>query len=440
MRLPPSVRYALVLTSLALRAPPALAHAGLPETSNVTVRRGHPEDLFVGTTFGAVVSRDSGKTWRWICPQAMLYGGWRPESFLWQAHGELLAATGASLIRSRDGGCTWEAHPFFSSRNLWPSGLESPASTPSRAWVTTARAAAPNGLFRSDDGGETFTETSLKSTTDVYTAVKVAPSDPRRLYVSASTPKGLRIFRSDNEGSTWEEIPQPFPEYSVDSRPYDLLILRIAENDPDHLWARVTAQGWTYLLESKDGGHTFQSVLHPPNQDHDGLDEYLVGIEVSADGRTVWAATYTRFFRIRDGGPTTLLSLPEGNACADRQGDALLVCGSTWVHDWALARTRDEGDTYEPLFSLPHILPSACPAGTPTQDVCRPLWPQFAPSIGADPTLPPEEPVEVDAGTPEAPPKKSGCSSTGGLVPTACLLTLTPLLRSRRRDPESSRR
>jgi hypothetical protein len=306
--------------------------------------------------------------------------------------------------------------------------------------VTTARASAPNGLFRSDDGGESFTAVdSLRSTTHVYTAVKVAPSNTRRLYVSGDTPDGPSLFRSDDEGSTWTELPHPFPEYSGTSRPYDLRVLRVAENDPDHLWARVTAQNWIYLLESRDGGHSFQSILHPPQQNEEGIDEDLVGIEVSADGRTVWAATPTRFFRIREGGPTTLLSRPEGNACAERQGDTLLVCGSTWVHDWALARTRDDGDTYEPLFSLPDVLPPACPADTPTQNLCRPRWPQFAPAIGADATLPPEETTGENAGTPEPPPKKSGCSSAQGLVPAALLLALTPFLRSRRREPETPR-
>ena len=75
-RLPP--RWSLLLALLALRAAPALAHNGLPETSTISVRRGSEEDLIVGATFGAVISPDRGQTWRWICPDGMCMVAWRP--------------------------------------------------------------------------------------------------------------------------------------------------------------------------------------------------------------------------------------------------------------------------------------------------------------------------------------------------------------------------
>lgn len=434
-----------VLAALASSPSVALAHAGLPETSNITVRRDHPEELFVGATFGAVVSRDSGKTWQWVCLDAMGDVGWLPESFLWQAQGDLLAATGRSLIRSRDSGCTWTTHSYFATRQLRVVGLASPASQPSRVWVVTTRfdnVTDPSpGLYRSEDGGDTFT---LAHPGTGFKAVQVAPSDPKRLYVSGNIMGGVRLFRSSDEGGTWEEIIPTLPAF--ERPPYDLAVLRVAENDPDHLWARVASNRDTppagvfyYVLESKDGGRTFQSVLRSPELTVDGVDEYLVSIETSADAGTLWAATPSRFFRSRNAQPATRLPLPEGNACVQREGDTLLVCGSTWVHDWALARTRDEGDTYEPLLSLPNVQPpSWCPAGTPVHDRCRALWPQFAASIGADPTL--VGGGAPDAGTgepPPPPPKPSGCSATGGLVPAACFLVLAFFRRSRRCNPET---
>ncbi|WP_375768644.1 hypothetical protein NR798_44365 [Archangium gephyra] len=452
MKLLSSLRRGVLLAPLALLTTPALAHLGYPDTTSVTVRRGHPEDMFLGATFGAVISRDSGKTWSWICPESMNYGGWRPETFLWQPDGTLLAATGAALIRSDDAGCTWTVHDYFKAQGLWPMGLASPPANPSRLWVTTGRSASPNGIFRSDDGGATFSP-SLRSDTAVFTAVKVAPSDPRRVYVSGGTATGLRIYRSDDEGEHWEEIAHPFPEYSAGSRPYDLFVLRVSDTDPDRLWARVSWQGWTYVLESTDGGRTFRSVLHPEGQERDAIDEYLIGMEVSPDGNTLWAATPTRLFRVRAGeSQATLLPLPDGNACVQREGDVLYVCGASRVHDWALATTTDEGQTYTPRFNLPDTRPLACPAGTPTHEVCRPRWPQFAPTIGADPSLPSEETGDggtvdggADAGTADAgttdplpePPKK-GCSSATGLLPAACLLVLSTLRRPRRRHhPEN---
>ncbi len=440
MKLLTSLRCWLVLVPLVLRAAPALGHAGFPDTTSVTVRRDHPEDIFVGATFGAVISRDSGKSWQWLCPQGLGYGGWPPDSYLWQPDGDLLAATGNALLRSRDGGCSWQPHSYFSSRNLWPARLVSPASTSSRLWVVTNRSGVSNGLYRSDDGGETFTDTSLKSADGIFTGVQVAPSDTRRLYVSGQTPAGIYLYRSENEGETWTPLPHPFTEYANEfSRPYDFVVLKVDPTNPDHLWARVTAVGWMYILESTDGGQSFQSILKPPGQAVDGLDEYLIGLEVSADGNTIWVATPTRLFRKRAGEAPVLLTLPTGNACVERQPDnSLLMCGADREHGWVLGRTRDEGQTYTPLFALTDIKPPTCPAGTPVHDRCLSLWPQFAESIGIT-----TEPAPVDAGTPgepepPAPPAQGcSCSSTGGLFPAACLLAFATLRRFRRRHPEN---
>jgi len=441
--------YPSLLLLLSLRAAPTLAHAGLPETSNVTVRREHPEDLMMGATFGAVVSRDEGRSWRWICPEAMARANWRAGSFLWQSGGQMLVATGTLLLRSRDAGCSWQAHPFFGEAGLWPTHLTSHPSEPLRLWVVTGRPNTPNALYRSDDGGETFSDTGLLRTDATFNAVEVAPSEPRRLYVSGHTPDGPRVFRSSDAGATWEELPPLAPELT---RAYGLQLMRVAENDADHLWAHISSQGSTYVLESQDGGRSFQSVLT--------LDEPLINAESSADGRTLWVATITRLLRSRDGAPATPLPFPEGNACVQREGDVLYACGSTWVHDWALARSRDEGGTWEPLFSLPDIQGvHACPVGTPTHDVCEPRWPQLTQLLGIPvdggggtpepvPDAGTPEPVP-DAGTPEPVPdagtpggvkkplplsEPKGCSATGvGGLAAAWALVFAGLRRSRRR-------
>jgi photosystem II stability/assembly factor-like uncharacterized protein len=421
----------LLLALLALRPAPALAHAGLPETGNVTVRRGHPEDLFVGASFGAVVSRDNGQSWRWLCPRAIGYGTLLPSAFLWREDGTLLTASGAALLRSKDGGCSWQAHPFF--QGLYPAVFASHPAEPSRLWVATGRYNNANTLYLSDDGGESFTATSLRTTNIAFNALRVAPSDPRRLYLSGNSSTTMSLFRSDDAGATWQELPHTLSSFSY---PYDLLLLHVAPNDPDHLWARVVAQGKTHLLESLDGGRTLKSVL--------ALDDFLLSVETSADARTLWAATPIHLYRSRDGAPATPLTLPEGNACAYREGDTLYVCGSPWVHDWALARSPDEGDTLEPLFSFEDIQGVLdCPVGTPARDVCTPEWPQLRQQLGLEPlpsdggTQPPP-----DAGTSEPPPPSpppKGCSATGGLLPAAWLLTLAGLRRSRRHLEEPTR-
>ncbi|MCY1018872.1 WD40/YVTN/BNR-like repeat-containing protein [Pyxidicoccus sp. MSG2] len=428
-----------VITLLALGTGGAAhAHAGLPETSNVTIRRGHPEDFFVGASFGAVISRDSGQTWRWICPDAMGYGGWRPESFLWREAGDIIAATGSSILRSADNGCSWNTHPYFKS--TWVTGLAAHPTDDRILYAVTGRPTTPNGVYRSHDGGETWEPTPLLRTGLNLNAVRVSPVDPRRVYASGDASGQLLLFRSDDAGDTWEEIPHALPELL---RPYDLVVTAVDPVQADGVWVRVSAQGYTHLMRSDDGGRTLTQVQM--------LDDIFTNMELSSDGGTAWVGTLNSFFRGPRAGPLEKRPLPTGNSCALRTGETLYACGSTWLHDWALARSNDQGDTWEPLFTLYGIKgPDQCPAGTPVQKICPGLWPQLADQLGAEvytdggveePPPPPPPPPE-DAGTPDvdagtAPPSKSdGCGAASGNAAPALMLlsTLTLWRRGRRRS------
>lgn len=408
----------------------AHAHAGLPETSNVNVRRGHPEDFLVGTTFGAVISRDSGQSWRWICTDAMGSGAWRPESYLWREAGDIIAATGSSILRSADNGCSWSTHPYF--KDTWVTGLAAHPTDDRILYAITGRPTTPNGVYRSRDGGETWEPTPLLRTGLNLNAVRVSPVDPRRVYASGNEGDRLLLLRSDDAGDHWEEIPHPLPELQ---RPYDLVLSAVDPVSPDGVWVRVSAQGYTHLLRSEDGGRTLTQVQM--------LDDLFTNMELSADGGTAWVGTLNSFFRGPRTGPLEKQPLPTGNSCALRVGDTLYACGSTWLHDWALARSRDEGTTWEPMFTLYGIKgPDQCPAGTPVQKLCPKLWPQLADQLGADPYVDGgvvEPPPPQDAGTPDAgtapPTKSSGCSAASGNAAPALLLlsTLTLWRRGRRR-------
>ncbi|QDE71841.1 WD40/YVTN/BNR-like repeat-containing protein [Myxococcus xanthus] len=426
----------------------AHAHAGLPETSNVTLRRGHPQDFFSGTTFGAVISRDSGKTWRWVCPDAMGYGGWRPEAYLWRETGDILAATGSALLHSPDAGCSWRTHPFFKS--TWVTGLAAHPTDDRVFHAVTGRPGIANGVYRSDDGGETWTATPLLRTGLELNAVRVSPVDPRRLYVSGVSNNQMVVLRSDDAGDTWQEFPHALPELL---RPYALTVVAVDPVAVDVVWVRVSAQGYTHLLRSEDGGRTLTQVTV--------LDDTFINMDLSSDGGTAWVGTLNYFFMGASTGPLEKQPLPTGNACVLRDGETLYGCGSTWLHDWALARSTDQGRTWEHIFALYEIQGTQlCPRGTPVRDLCPARWPQLAEQLGA-PLYPDggvEEPPPPDAGTPDAgtpdagaadagqqppeqrppEPKSGGCAAAAG--PALPLLLLLSSLLPRRRGPRRPHR
>ncbi|HEX5745875.1 MAG TPA: hypothetical protein VFZ09_06505 [Archangium sp.] len=412
-----------LLTCLGLLSAASVhAHGGLMETQSYTSRRGHPEDRLMGFTRGTLISRDGGAAWRWVCEEAMGYGRWPPERYVWLSGGDILTATGKALLRSRDGGCTWAASTAF--QDAWVSSLAEHPTDDSLLYVATGRPAVTNLLYRSRDGGETWSPTSL-SRDAVFSAVRVAPSDPKRLYLSGWKGYAMYLFRSGDAGETWEDLPQSFPTELEGA--YDLKLLAVSPANPDVLWMRVSSRtpagGILYtVLRSDDGGRTLTSVL--------AQEDPLVDMDVSADGRTTWVATYTHLYRGREGESFLPLSQPTGNACVTREGDALFACGSTWVHEWALARSTDEGTSWEPLFSLRGVQGvHQCPAGTPVRELCTPLWPQLAQELGAT-----VSPAPTDAGVPddEVPPKPDGCGAAAGSAGMAPLL-LVALLRRRAR-------
>ena len=398
----------------ALSAPVAHAHGGFAETHSFTQRRGHPEDQWMGFTQGALLSRDSGRTWRWVCAEAMGYGSWMPESFVWRAEGSLLAATGTALLRSRDEGCTWSTAPGF--EDAWVTGLAAHPTDDAVFYLSTGRPSMVNALYRSEDGGGTWTPTALRREA-VFSSVRVAPSNPQRLYVSGWKGYAQYVFRSEDAGETWSEWPLPLEGV------YDLKLLAVSPVRPDVVWARVSSLGASgvprqSVLRSEDGGRTFTPALEQ--------DDLLVNLDVSEDGRTVWVATYNHLFRAHEDEAFTRLSAPNGNACVTHSGGVLHACGSTWSNDWELARSTDEGTTWTPVFSLRELQGvHQCPSGTPVQTLCSARWPQLAEQLGVSSVNPGGEDAGVpDGGTVRNPPKSEGC----GAVPGSGGWALWPLL------------
>jgi len=411
----------VLVALLVLWATPALAHGGLPETSNVTLRPGHENDIIVGATFGALISRDKGQSWRWICPEGMAIGAWRPERYYWLGSGEIIAATGNALVSSKDNGCSWSTHPFF--KETWATSLTVHPTDERLMYITTGKPYVPNGIYRSEDGGETWKELVPVNADTRYSTLRIAPSNPQRLYVSGQDLNGLFLLRSDNAGTTWTRVPQPFSQFQS---PYDFVVMVVSPLSADVLWAKVSAQGNSYFLKSTDAGATFVSQLDVP--------DVFTGAETSADGRTAWVATPSNLYRGRDGEGFSSLTLPNGNACATRVGNVLYGCGSSWLHEWALATSTDEGNTWQPIFGLTGIQGAhVCAEGTPIQQACPSRWPQMAATLNATGANNPDAGVP-DGGTSQPPPSKAGgCSATVGLAPFALLLLTLALSRASRR-------
>jgi hypothetical protein len=122
------------------------------------------------------------------------------------------------------------------------------------------------GLWKSTDYGTVWTPIFDDQPTGSIGAVAVAPSDPDRIYVGSGEgmqrpdlATGDGIYRSDDGGETWEHLGlrdgQQIPQIQVDPR------------DPNRLFVAVLGHPYgpneeRGVFRSTDGGRSFEKVLY----------------------------------------------------------------------------------------------------------------------------------------------------------------------------------
>ena len=112
------------------------------------------------------------------------------------------AASIAGLQRSDDNGATW--HGAWESLNLSET-LAATAVAISSGWATdlTVFAAAPGGVFRSIDGGRSWSMALLPRPTPFVSQLLLSPAYPDDGLIFAGTVED-GVYRSGDRGATWE--------------------------------------------------------------------------------------------------------------------------------------------------------------------------------------------------------------------------------------------
>lgn len=404
---------------------------GRPATTNgVYFQPNDPQTILIRSTFGPLLSRDDGCTFRWLCEQNVGYGGTFDPKYAIAADGALFATTFDGLRVSRDGGCSFTtavaAGTFVDALDIGPSG---------EVWAGTADSAQGNSLLRSSDNGMTFTPVGTFSPLLSWRSVKVAPSDAQTVYASGSefmqpsdagTTFSGQLYVTSDGGQNWT----PSPLTGVSFGPTQLItVAAIGPANPMlvYLLSVESAGSGDRLYRSTDAGATFTEVLATTGP---------INSVVIVDADTVIAAAATSgTFRSDDGGVTfaQILDAPR-LGCLGKRSDGLFVgCAANWDPDWMAVGRSPDGMSWEKIFRFVEFAGALeCAPGTTGNDTCaEQLWPplrdQFdvkGPSCGA----------AGDAGTPA--PKSEGCCNTQPEMPEGALVALTVLcilMRPRRR-------
>jgi len=240
---------------------------------------------------GVYRSTDSGATWSWA-GNGITAVAVRSVAADANDPNRLFAGTGAGfLYRSTDGGVTWSRavdadHPTrfkfgFEVEDVVVDPLDS-----SRVFL------AAGHLFRSLDGGASFGEVALITSSNV---VNITP-DSAAIYVGCSFGDG--IYKSPDGGDSWAQINTGLPTFGNDITP--ILSLAVDPGDYQTVWAGTQFSGG--IVKSTDGGLNWQvmgltdsnfvhSIAVNPNDSNDilaGAGFWEGGLYRSTDGGLTW--------------------------------------------------------------------------------------------------------------------------------------------------------
>ena len=218
-------------------------------------------------------------------PRILFATTWNGRRNFWSMNS---GGDGCGLWRSADSGDTWED---LTNRPGLPEGIVgkigvaiSPANS-ERIWVLVEAEKRDRGLYRSDDGGETWTKTSSKAELAwrpwYYMHVFAHPTDPDTVYVM-----NAQAWKSIDGGKEWEEFHTPHGDN------HDLWI---DPNDPQRMIGGDDGGAWVSLND----GVTWSPVYNQLTAQfyHVAVDDqfpYLVyGTQQDNSSIAVPSRTYT---------------------------------------------------------------------------------------------------------------------------------------------------
>lgn len=248
----------------------------------------HPENddvIFVGTSSGGVFkSIDNGQNWIPIADNfehlsiadivfdpsnaSVMYVGTGDPNISGTPH------PGNGVYKSEDGGETW-TYIGLSEGSIVSKIVVHP-SNPEVVYVGMMglpfERNNDRGLYKTTDGGATWQQVLFLSDEAGITDLRMNPENPDILYAagwnrirnnqeSLVTGDFARVFKTTDGGDNWEMLTGGLPE-----TPQSRIGLEMSATNPDRLWAIVVSESFEVegLYRTDDGGENWSNIISNP--------------------------------------------------------------------------------------------------------------------------------------------------------------------------------
>lgn len=256
---------------------------GLSDSDPNTIYVGMGESPIRGNVShgdGVYKSTDAGKTWKRVGLEdtrqisRIRVHPKNPDIVYVAAQGHVWAPNEQrGIFRSRDGGKTWQTILFRSDK----AGASDLIIDPTNAnilyacfWEVyrkpwTLESGGPgSGIFKSTDGGDTWTEITrnpgLPKSMIGIVGITASPASPDRLWAIIEAEDG-GVFRSDDGGKTWTKTNE---QRNLRQRAWYYSRIYADPKNADTVYVLNTG-----FYKSNDGGKTFTGISVPHGDNHD---------------------------------------------------------------------------------------------------------------------------------------------------------------------------
>jgi hypothetical protein len=317
------------------------------------------ERLFIRTQRGFLVESPATNDFRFLCNSFLGVQDGEDASFAHLGGGDLLLTTYAkgALIGSSDG-CTWTAVTRITTVPAFDVTVAGNASD-TTAYVVGGAARTGDHFWLGRNAGTTWSP--LANADYPYTRVRVAASNPSRLYLTGIglSATGTAIHRmgvSDDGGKTVVDRLITLGANDLQAR-----VLDIDPQHPDHVYVYVESNGDVIaerVMVTDDAGQSFQTAV---------TMHAIGGFAQSDDGSRVWVGGKEGIYRsVDNGGSFAPVASPMSTVtCLAFHSGRIYACGFL-NNQLMVAVSDDYGDSFNKIMSFDQITQTAdCPGMDP---------------------------------------------------------------------------